>query len=193
MDQHAVDDRGHADQMQQRHDDRDGHRLQGRLDPLAEGHEEQRIAERKQQSARDIGAEDRDDRALQHQYQPQLPREIDRGRVAHQPPCPADRDQRQPRPPADRPQLRERATPLPHQPGDHRGDEQTVAEGRAGPPDRRQIGDVAAEQREQQDRRDAEREQMPGPGRRGAIDHDGDRLPSTPNSASSGASRASQP
>ena len=79
-----------------------------------------------------------------------LPAQRDPAGIADQPARSADRHQHQARRPTDRLDLRQTSATLPHQPADDRRDEQAMAEGRAGPPDRRQRRDIVAEQQQDQ-------------------------------------------
>ena len=182
VDQHAVRRGGHAEQVEERHDDPHRHRLQRRLERLAEGDEEQRIGQREQQPARDLRAKQRHHRALQHQHHTQLPREADRTRIAHQPAGAPRRDEQQPRPPGRRRQGTKLAPPLPDQPADHRPDEQAMPEGRAGPPDRDEPHDIGAEHQQDECNSQRQRDPVPPPAA---------HAPS-PSRSSSGASRAAQ-
>ena len=164
---------------------------------VAERHEEQRVGEREEQRARDIRAEQRHDRALQHQRQPELPREIGARRLAEQPAGAARCDQQQAGRPGGGREPRQLRPALPHQPGDDRSDEQAMAD-RSSPVHQMsdEPRDIGAEQQQDRGRDQGQCREMEAPGRhcRRSRNRDGHaaRAVSSPSKASSGASRASQ-
>jgi len=145
-DQHPIDVCRHAEQMQQRHRDGDRRGLKRPLQPFAKRHQEQRISQRKQQRARDIGPEQSHHCPLQHQHNAKMPSKRHAAGIAQQPPNAAQRDQRQARCPGDGCDLGQPGAALPNKPCHHGRNEQAMPKGRAGPPQRRERAHIGGEQ-----------------------------------------------
>ena len=190
VDQHPVDAGRYADRMEQRHHHRDGDVLQYRLERVAERHHEEGIGDRKRQRARHVRPQHRDRRTRQHRHQRNLPHQRDFARIAQQPRERRTRDDHHPGRPADRRDPRQPGAARPHQPRDHRRDEQAVAERRTGPPDARHRRHIGAEQQQQRSRTRRQREEVPPPP--AALSHRRVGHAGSPTIASSGASRAAQ-
>ena len=197
MDQHAIHRGRHAGEVQQRHDQRNGHLLERRFEPFTEGHGEEGIGQRKEERAADMRPQNRHHRALQRDHQPEMTRGGDAGSGADQPSEPARRDQQQPGPPRDRGHRRERLATRPDEPADHRQDEKTMAVGGAGPPQGQQIGNVVAKQQQDGGSRRRQGREVRAPHHRRhsnrAVNHGRHTAARRASRSSSGASRASQP
>ena len=96
----------------------------------------QQEGQRKDQRPRDAGAEDRDDRGLNHEGERELLEAEHFGGGHDEPHGPGKKDQREAGPPRLRRKLRERVAALPRQPQADRHDDKAVGERFGTPPDR---------------------------------------------------------
>ncbi len=137
--------------------------LQRRDQFLPHRHHEEGVEEREQQRPRHGRAEQGDNATLQHQDDRGVAEHRDTRRRSQQPGECAQRHPDQSGCPCDRLKLAQAGKSLLHKPGDQERDEEAVAKSGRVPPYRHHARRIAMEQREDQERQNAKRGEMPAP------------------------------